>query len=341
MVVSRGLEAGALGVGLLLTAAQAEAQAAEVPRRDFAVEYRAPAACADRASLVAAIQARTQRPTALVDEAPLRFRVELLEGGRSTLSIEQPEGVSQRELDAASCSEAVASVAVIAAMVLDTEPSWSALAMEPPSNEPVPSPSPAPPAAPRAPSLDSDGLGIERPRAAGIRLTMVAGVVWESAVAPQPPLGGTAGIEVGRRGSGWWAPRGRAEVVATALATETLAAGEASFRLLAGRLSLCPVTLELARRARLVPCATFDAGVLSGQGGGSAENVTTRRMPWLAAGMTARLELDLARWATLEGFAGLRRLTRHDRFVFRPQSLVYEVPGWSGGVGLGLAVHFD
>jgi hypothetical protein len=304
--------------------------------------------------LVAAIQARTQRQTALVDDGTTtpRFRVELLERGPSTLWVDLPEGSSQRDLPAQPCANAVAAVAVIAAMVLDSElgPKTTGAQAEPavdeslalPPSRPEPAaPAPAPAALPPAGVSVADRHLSGPASETGSRLDVVAGITWEGAVAPTPPLGGTGGLELRSRGRGWWAPRLRAELMATASSVETLAAGDATFRLLTGRLSACAVQLPLARAARLVPCASFDAGSLSAEGSGSADNVATKRMPWLALGVMTRLEVDLARWASLEGFTALRRLARHDRFVFRPETLVYDLPAWSPGMGVGLSLHFD
>ena len=50
-------------------------------------------------------------------------------------------------------------------------------------------------------------------------------------------------------------------------------------------------------------------------------------------------KLDLVRAVTLEASGGLKVLARRDTFVFRPASLVYEVPRWSLGLGLGLSLR--
>src|SRR5439155_15243020 len=116
------------------------------------------------------------------------------------------------------------------------------------------------------------------------------------------------------------------------------AVGEATFQLVTGRLSACPARLALVSRLSAVPCATFDAGSLRAAGRGAVEDAHSRRMPWLAGGVSLRLEFALSRWLSLEGSASLRALAYHDLFVFLPSSRVYQVPAWSAGLGAGIAL---
>lgn len=162
----------------------------------------------------------------------------------------------------------------------------------------------------------------------------------ETAVAPTPPIAAVAGMEAFvDGGAGWWSPGLRASVLATATATEHVAAGDGKFRLLAGHLGTCPWRIPLGKFVRLLPCASFEAGSLRAQGGGAAQNTRSVTMPWLAAALAARSQLTLSRSVALEAGIEAKLLARHDTFEFRPTSLVYEVPRWSLGFGLMVLVN--
>jgi hypothetical protein len=170
---------------------------------------------------------------------------------------------------------------------------------------------------------------------------VTAGGALETAVAPTPPLGVTAGVEAFVDRASWWAPGLQAAVLATSTSTYVAAGGEARFRLLAGHLKACVGRLPPGRAFRLVPCAVLEAGSLFAEGGGSAVNERQTTMPWLAGGALLRAQLDLASNLSLEGSAAIKLLARPDTFIFRPNSLVYQVPRWSFGLGLGLTLRLS
>jgi hypothetical protein len=148
-------------------------------------------------------------------------------------------------------------------------------------------------------------------------------------------------LEGSWRRTGAWAPRLRIEALLSLEGVQRRALGQGAFQLTAGRLSGCLAQVDLGTSLRVSPCATFDVGSLRASGGGAVENVHTRYMPWLAGGAAARVEFSLSPWLALEAVASVRRLARRDRFIFRPESLVYQVPAWSAGIGLGLLLRFQ
>ncbi|HKY39339.1 MAG TPA: hypothetical protein VJN18_25550 [Polyangiaceae bacterium] len=347
-----GVTLGVLGTGLLAaTSGLAQAPAAD---RAFSLDYSAPAECPDGLTLVTAVQARTEH-AALVpaDVAAVRFTARLLEDGRTKLDVDLPEGSFRREFSAP-CQDALASIAIIAAMVLETEPTQRKSLIERPSESPAaeaafpaeepapasPAPKPTdptppkpvapaspPPARPRAPPPDR------------LVLAALAGGGMETAVAPTPPLGVSVGLEGFLDRTSSWAPSVAAGMFATTTSTHTTSEGEGQFRLFAGHVRACGWRLPIGAPFRLMPCLVVEAGSLYASGGGAVVNVRTPSMPWLAGGAVLRVQLDLARALALEASGGLKVLARRDRFVFRPGRLVYEVPRWSAGLGLGLSLR--
>jgi hypothetical protein len=346
-----GVALGVFGASLFCaTPGLAQAPAAD---RAFALDYSAPAECPDGLALVTAIQARTEQ-AALVpaDVAAVRFTARLLEDGRTKLDVDLPEGSFRREFSAP-CQDALASIAIIAAMVLETEPAQRKSLIERPSESPaaeatfpaeVPTPPPAPkppdppPPKPVAPA-PSQPAPPRPPAPERLVLAALAGGGMETAVAPSPPLGVNLGLEGFLDRTSAWAPSIAAGVFATVTSTHTTSEGEGHFRLLAGHLKTCGWRLRIAAPLRLMPCLVVEAGSLHASGGGAVINVRTPSMPWLAGGAVLRAQLDLARALALEASGGLKVLARKDRFTFRPESLVYEVPRWSAGLGLGLSLR--
>jgi hypothetical protein len=137
------------------------APAAATAERGYSLEYRAVGGCPDATALVHAIESRTPGAVSRPASAAVNLRVELREDGTSTLWIELPEGGSRREFPRAPCADAVASIAVIASMVLEADASprratvqavMNDAASEPPSPSPptldVPTTAPTLPVAP-------------------------------------------------------------------------------------------------------------------------------------------------------------------------------------------------
>lgn len=349
--------AGGNRIGLLILTWAGLAGAARPPfeaaERGYSLEYRAAAACPDASALTQAIETRTpgarQEPQ---DRAGVRLRVELRDDGTSTLWVDLPEGSSRREFPQAACADALASIAVIASMVLEADASErvattqsmmeriepAAPAAPPPAPARAPSPTPkaiAP--SPPSPSLvKRDTQPTSKP--SRVRLALSASALLESAVAKGAAMGGSVGV------TGWlepgqpslWVPQLRAELLATLPATVQADQGAVELRLVAGRLHVCPLRVPVTTSLSLVPCLSGDLGTLRAGGTGDTLNPRLRTMRWLGLGGTAQAQLALGRVVSLESWLGLRGLTRADRFVFHPDFLAYRVPHWSLGAGLGV-----
>jgi hypothetical protein len=353
--------AGGTNIGLLILMWAGFAGAATPPpvdaERGYSLDYQAGAGCPDAAALTQAIETRTPGARREApDHAGVKLRVELRDDGTSTLWVELPEGSSRREFPRAACADAVASMAVIASMVLEADASERVAAtqsvmdqVQPAAPPPLPAPAPlesaarAGPATP-APNAPSSPKAIHAPepstQSARFRLALSAGALLESAVAKGAPVGGSVGI------TGWfepalpslWLAQVRAELVATLPATVQADQGAVELGLVAGRLHVCPLRLPVVgSRLSLVPCLSGDLGRLRAEGTGNTLNPRPATMTWVGLGGTARAQLALGRVVSLESWLGLRGLTRADTFVFNPGFLAYKVPHWSLGAGLGLA----
>jgi hypothetical protein len=333
-------------LALCCFAPHAEAQAVGPSRRSFDIEYSAPAGCPDRAEFVAAILARV--PTAFVadsETAAVGLRAQVTADGRSTLWIKLENGSSQRNIDGASCKDAVASMALIAGMVLEAEPearlSTADLAVTAaeadqaePTNQARAADSSSPKSVGAVQTKAPASVEHPLPRSDSWGSTVSLGSMAESAVASTPPLGLAAGAQLFRRSTDAWGIVGRAELLATLPATQHGAGGAAELRLLAARLGAC-AQRRLSPRWGLLPCVTFDAGQLYANG---TEVLAEQRatMPWLAFGVSLLAHYDVNRSWGVEAALGAKRLTRHDRFYFRPNSTVYDVPPFSVGATVGL-----
>lgn len=307
------------------------------------VEYAAEVGCPDRSAFVQALFSRVPRASEAGANAEVRLHVSLARGGSSSLVIELPEGSSRREIFAA-CQDAVDSMLVIAAMVVDAEPGARLAAADvvPTPQAPVDAaPHEGPPPSPAAlqPSVARPPLG-DRPTtpnpttpAASWSGSLGLGASLESAVRNFQAPGVVAGFAFAAR-SGAFRPAGALELLATPPSTAHVNSAAVKLSWLAARASAC-ARAELSVAWHFSPCATFDTGVLFAKGQ-DVEEPESHSMPWLAPGAALRLDCDLSeRWG-IEAVVGGRGLLRHDLFYFRPKQTAYSVAPYSLGAGINL-----
>jgi len=301
----------------------------------FSLLYRGGPACPTRANFEAAILARApgSRSVAEGQEADVRFDAEpatrASEKGRLRVALE--DGTSQdREIDADDCAEAVQSMAIIAAMVLEAQPAPEPTPEVPEPEQPPPVldlkaetrlPSTIPPRAPQP----------SRPT----WLRLGASGVAEGAAAPSPAWGGALHAELGSRSRRVLAPSIRVSALYARAATVETSAGDARFQLALGRAHLCWLRWG-SSSAEVRWCALFEAGVLAAQGLNALKQ-RRQTMPWIGVGLGAVYEQRLdSRWS-LELNASLRGLPVHDEFVFAPGTRVHQVPVVTWDFGLALS----
>jgi hypothetical protein len=330
-----------LGALLGLTAASGSAAAPS-----FTVSYAAAADCPSQATFEAAVLARAPRARKVAQGADLSFEAQLspAEGRARQLRITLPDGSSEmREIVADGCAEAVQSMAIIAAMMLEAQATDS----HDSASEPSPAAENQVPAAPKiAPSenaaakvantdLRAPSKGPElREPAPTTWLTIAAGGVIESAAAPSPAFGVAVAAELGGSANGWLAPSVRLSLVGAQAKTVETSAGDARFRLALGRLHLCGLRAG-SDRAGVRLCAEIEGGALFGQGI-NARNSRGQTMPWLGGGLGLLGNIGLTRALSVDLGAGGRGLLLHDDFVFAPQTTLHQVPvfAWNFAAGL-------
>lgn len=293
----------------------------------FTVTYVAGADCPTQATFEAAVIARAPHASRAMGDGDVRLEAVLDIPRR--LRIQLRNGSSEeRDIVADGCVEAMQSMALIAAMVLEAE----AKNATPP---PEPAPKPTEPATPDAPSLAPAPAPAPRPRISRTWLALGLDGVVESAAAPSPAFGGAAFVELGLVRRGWLAPSARLTgLYAQPSKVTHTDAGDARFRLALGRLHLCaPRAGSTSAEIRL--CALVEAGALRGDGE-STRNARGRTMPWLGAGLSVLGQVSLGGAWAAEAGASARGLFAHDEFVFAPGVTAHQVPvfAWDFQAGL-------
>lgn len=289
----------------------------------FSVSYRAAEECPNQATFEAAILARAPRAKKAAAGAEPRVQIEVELDAAPRLRVSTRDGTSQdREIVAEGCTEAMQSMAIIAAMILDAQPELST----PVTAKPSPAPPPTRP----------DGTAQPAPATPPHRLVAAASLAAdvESAAAPTTAFGIAAGAELGSSAPGLVSPSARLSLVLAQAARVETTAGDARFRLVLGRAHLCGLKLAAARSS-LRLCALVEAGALLGQGI-DARNQRGQTMPWLGTGLAAFGALELAGPVALELGASGRALLIKDEFVFSPDQVLHQVPDFAWHFSLGL-----
>jgi hypothetical protein len=353
-----------MGVMLALVCAQATAHAESDPlvrgsaSSQFRVRYHAYEGCPSSSEFIRQVLARTTVAQLTKSDDPAHsFEVVIFhrdEGVVGHLGIREPDGLtSVRDLRAASCDEAVAALALIAALTLDpsasTKPLMSrstaapsaALPEAPPTRTPEvthDSPTPRPVATmawfPAAPEADK----APGPSATGLTGYSGAQAIVTGGIGEVAP-GFAMFVGLGRPGR--WATRlGVREAVPFTLDTEN---GSAAFQWIAARLEGCPLTFEPVKWLSVEPCIDAEVGRLRGQGIASA--VVTEPMNasalWLAGVASARIRVDVARGIGIELETGLVVPVIEHNFQFRRDTrTIYQVPVVAGTGALGLSLRF-
>jgi hypothetical protein len=175
------------------------------------------------------------------------------------------------------------------------------------------------------------GTGMRHAAFVGADFAVAAGAAPNALVTGSPFVGWRANR------SSWFDPSLRVAFLRAGTgAIDVSAAGNASFILTVGQLDACPVAWSRAA-VHATACARIEAGALEVAGSNIVGAQQSLR-PWIAAGPMARAEWLLAPpfFLDLQGGALFRVI--HDRFEFRPDIPVYQVPivGFGAGAGLGV-----
>lgn len=352
-----------LGLLIALSGALPSRPARAESAARYSLVYSAPADCPNEQAFVQAIEARAPlatrsetSPGDVVFEAHIRaesgvsrgFLLVRLAGG----------GETRRDVPDASCDEIVASMAVIAALVIEGLSGSSPAATTTENNagtnpKPTPAPTspppaPKPPLAPTAraparappptpPPLNRQPASQQREPASAWRVGLAAGVGIESAIFPEPAPVFAAGIDVSARSTAVFSPSARISGLYAQSGDKFTADGTARFQWLAARLALCPV-LYRKQSFSLRPCVELDAGELRGEGDATT-NGRTASLFWFGAGTALHAELAFGQVLALNAELGGRVLAQPGEFKFLPDTLAHDTRRLSLGALLGLVAR--
>jgi hypothetical protein len=361
---SRGVHrvAAAMGALTLATAVEVVATAQDHGQQPIQLTYRVTEGCPDEASFLARVRSLTTKaqlaPPGTGAEEGRAFAVDIDAGhpasGRLSVGdADHPEGT--RRVQAETCAEVADALALVVALAIDPR------AAPPPSIPPSPADGGFPPLAETAVSppirsaVTSPSAGANPPPAArslaqesippATRGTSTRGVLLggldaaiDVGVSPVMLFGLSPYVGWEAKSAALFAPSLRLAFHRAQSGTVAVPDGAATFTWTAGRLDACPLARTLTT-VRLTACTRIEAGALEVSGGAVVAARTALRV-WLAAGALARAEWTLfdPLFLNLEASASVR-LT-NDRFVFLPNTTVYQVPLVGVGAGTGLGAHF-
>jgi hypothetical protein len=343
-------------VGLAFWGAAAYGQ--EGPIR---LDFEAPAGCPGRDEFIAHVRARTERvhfvggDTASVSELYVKADYEGDRAvGRLRLGKSQD---AERLVTGKNCPDVISALALIAAVAIDptaiTDPVMPGQATVAPAAPASPDPAsqeralevpilvapekPEPAPERRSPLAWLGGMGAQGEISRGLgprSITLAGGSIF-----------GEAGLALGAT----WKPAVRlAALLAaspTVLPEQTPDSGAATFTLMAGRLSFCPLEFSPLASFRVRPCADFELGQLTGKGrpvdNGSVTSLRTGAMTRVAVGQSAQGRIRVASRLWLEMEAAAREPLLRQNFVFHtPDVAVVSVSPVELFAALGLGVHF-
>lgn len=294
------------------------------PPADLDIHYSAPAQCPDRAAFEKSIRRRTERASSSHDDAapPRRLDVRLEQTAtavRGHLAVaDDAGGTTVREIEAATCAEAVDGLALIVALLFDPESAKDATETPPPPE----SPKSAPRDVTSEPKRNSHfALSTSFITASGHAPDLLPG--GELALAFEAPLFAGLLLYI------------KAGVRLTTPDTVSSNEGLATFKWWAGLASVCPA-LELGDPSFVGVCVSMEQGVLSATGSDTRNPRSTGRS-WTAMGPGLAL-----RWSVLPPLFtfiaadALFPLNR-DRFFLGTEQ-IHEVPAvaFRGEVGVGV-----
>ncbi len=294
------------------------------PPADLDIHYSAPPECPDRGAFEASIRSRTERTSHQGSEPVKRLDVRLeptAKGVRGRLAV--PDGMggtTVREIEAATCAEAVDGLALIVALLFDPESAHDGTKAQPPPQEPA---RPAAPITTNEPKRSSHfALSTSLIGASGHAPELLPG--GELALALEVPLVDRMLLLV------------RAGVRLTVPDTVSSDEGLATFKWWAGIASVCPA-LELGDPSLAQGlCVSFEQGVLSATGS-DTRNPRSSMRSWTAIGPGL-----VFRWSVLPPLFSLVAADalfplNRDRFHIGTEQ-IHEVPvvALRGEIGLGV-----
>jgi hypothetical protein len=303
---------------------------AQPPAQPFRLDYWEASHCAARAEFSWQLQARTHRlRRAYPGEQALVLTVRLSITGDQVdglVVLREPDGrTTMRHVSGETCSEVVAALALVTAVMVDPEALTEPVIRKASGRhiKPVPSAPPAPPPEPRP-----------------WRFGLLGGTSLQTAAAPEPLLVHAAEIEV--LPAPGWLPEPALTLSLHGGRSGQIQAhgGQAEFAWTSGRLVACPTRWPARAPAAFRPCLSLDVGALRGTGSGVG-NPASRGALWLAPGGVIRWEFLVGNWLVVVADGGTLFPLVRTRFYFGPSAdkgTVYRTPvaGLTAGVRAGV-----
>ena len=296
------------------------------------VAYEAPSHCPDAATFMARVRARTSHADLVAVAEVARFAVVVSSADMASSAVIRFSGddapSTTRTVTGRTCDEVVSAAALITALAIEATSSNAPI--EAAEREPPAPNSPADDAISSQPSQARStwrrGWGIGAMGGLGSWLPggeYVAGVFGEIAASVPLDL-----VRLTGRGT---------------TASTSIDARSATFTSLTARLSLCPLSLQVAEPLFLLPCASLDVGRLAARGVASPELPSPRSAAifWSSAAAEVLVRLQLGSMVVVEAGGELGfPLTRHTFAFDGPTRLVYEVPAVGVGAHGALVMRF-
>jgi hypothetical protein len=302
------------------------------------LEYSAPPACPGADRFLDEIAARTSRARpAKPDERATTLTVVIKDvagGDKGTLKLQAADGAtSARQVSAADCEQVVSALALMTALAIDPNAVTDPVAVtKPPTQKPSepPAPKPAPASEPKAPP--------PKPEPSRARFEVGAAFAMLAGATPEPLFMARPFVELGTAGPSPWS---RALRISAAYGRRTVIAqeGGAEYTLLTGRIEGCPARFRAMPALQLSPCVAIDAGRLEAVGVGVTP-VQSAKAPWVAPGLVARVEWEIANLLVVEVSGEILFPLVRDRFFVNSDTTLYRTSPVAGGAAAGLGVRF-
>jgi hypothetical protein len=333
---------------------------AQTDEQAIRLEYRSSEGCPDRASFLGRVRARTTSAQLAPSDGGTSevrsFDVQVTAGhpasGRMFVgAASRPEGT--RMVLAETCEEVADALALVVSLAIDPRGSPPPAAPlspldggAPPLQATLPPPSAS---LSVTPSVDPNRTAAQgsteesRPRTLTTRSSH--GVLFggldaalDVGVSPVALVGVSAYVGWQSKGGGLFSPSLRLAIDRALSGTISGPAGAAAFTWTVGRLDVCPVARKF-HSLRLSACARMEGGTLEVAGSNIVAPQTKTRL-WLSTGALTRGEWSFLQPLFLNVEAGASVRATNDRFLFLPDTTVYQVPllGFCSAAGLG--AHF-
>lgn len=291
------------------------------------ISYDAPHSCPDKHHFEAAIERRIEGATPPSDDSSipkrLEVRVQVLESGaRARLVIVDRLGEpTVRELEAATCAEAVDGLALVVALLFDPDSSRNGSLPEPPAEAR---------SAPKAPAREPS----RRPIHVALGTSFFVGSGQSPALTP----GGEASGVVIAQGAGPFRLLARTGVRLSVPSTISTAEGLATFEWWAAFLAFCPALASMGERVVGGVCASAELGVLDAAGA-DTRNPRDAARAWTSVGPGIVFAWTMLPPLYFLAAADAGFPLRRDRFLLGSQQ-IHEVPvaALRASVGLGVRI---